>query len=647
VRRAARLLAAAAAAVVATAGEAAPRLDPIFSDHAVLQRERPITVWGRADPGERVRVSLGAARRAAKADRAGRWQVAFPAMKAGGPYRLAVAGRSGAGSAADDLLVGDVWLCSGQSNMEFPVARALNGDAEAASANDPEVRLLHVPQRTSVTAEPALPGDTAWRALTPATARDFPAACWFMVRELRRHEKVPFGMIGASWGGTRIRPWMDEAAARAAGGAEDAELLALYRRDPAAAGRRFGEIWGRWWRSVSGDAEGTEPWRNANRLEWRPFPSISIWEGWGDPAFAEFNGHVWARKRFTLTADEAAAGGTLSLGVIDDLDMTFVNGVGVGSQFGWSNPREYRLAPGVLRAGENEVLVNIGDSWGAGGFQGGAERLSLTLSGGAARPLGEGWDYSVVPARYGSGPRAPWDSHAGLSTIYNAMIAPLGRYGLTGVAWYQGESDVGVPDYDARLAAMMASWRRQFAAPKLPFLIVGLANFGAPNAVPQASGWAALRDEQRQAAARDAHAALVVAMDLGERADIHPPNKQEVGRRLAQAARALVYGERGLAASGPEVARATRAAGSIVVDFTGVTGRLTTYSGARATAFELCGETQQSCRWADATAAGSRVVLADDGKPATRVRYAWGEGAVVNLYDEAGLPAGPFEVGIE
>jgi sialate O-acetylesterase len=641
-----RLLASALLAAPA-ALQAAPSLNPIFSDGAVLQRSRPVAVWGTADPRERLTVTLGNASRSVRAGRDGTWRVEFPAMEAGGPYRLTATGAAGTSASAHDLLIGDVFLCSGQSNMEWPISRALNGDAEVQAANDPQVRILTVPQRSSVTAETALPDGVAWQVLTPQSARDFSAACWFMVRDLRQRENVPFGMIDASWGGTRIRPWMDEAAARAAGGAEDAELLALYRRDPAAAGRRFGEVWGRWWRSVSGDAEGAEPWRRSDALQWQPFPSISLWEQWGDPAFANFNGYVWARRRFTLTAAEAAAGATLSLGVIDDLDMTFVNGFGVGSQFGWSDPREYALAPAVLRAGDNEVLVNIGDSWGAGGFQGPAGRLRLTLADGTVKPLGEGWEYSVVPAAYGNSPRAPWDSHAGLSTIYNAMIAPLGSYGLRGVAWYQGESDVGVRGYDQRLAGMMASWRRQFGAPRLPFLIVSLANFGAPPTDPRPSGWAELRDEQRRAAARDPDAALVVALDLGERADIHPPNKQEVGRRLARAARALAYGEAGLSASGPEAARARISGEHVFVDFTGVTGRLRTYSDRRAIAFELCGATQESCRWADATAEGSIVRIALDGSPVTRVRYAWSEGAVANLYDEAALPAGPFELAIE
>jgi len=636
-------LIATAALLLPAAAAAEPVLNPIFSDHAVLQRERPIAIWGTAEPRERLTVTLGPATRNVRAARDGSWRVELPAMQAGGPHRLTVSGANGSSASADDLLIGDVWLCSGQSNMEWPVSQALNGGNEVQNSSDPQVRILTVPQRTALSPQPSV--EAQWQPVSPQSIRDFSAACWFMVRELRRSQNVPMAAIDVSWGGTRIRPWMDEAAARAGGGGEDAELLALYRRDEPAAARRFGEQWGRWWRGVSGDSDGAEPWRRSESLQWRPFPSISLWEQWGDPEFASFNGFVWARRRFTLTPQQAAGGATLSLGIVDDLDMTFVNGVGVGSTFGWSAQRDYRIAPGVLRAGENEILVNIGDSWGAGGFQGPAERLKLTLADGRVLPLGEGWELSVVPGRFGYTPRAPWDSHAGLSTIYNAMVAPLGAYGLRGVAWYQGESDVGVPGYDDRLAAMMASWRRQFGNDALPFLIVSLANFGASNVEPRASGWAELREAQRRAAGNDPQAAIVIAMDLGERGDIHPPNKQEVGRRLARAAGALAY-RSGESPSGPEATRARRIGESIVVDFFGVGGRLVTWSGDRVTSLELCADTQESCRWAAGTAEGSTVRVAGDGRPATRVRYGWGESPVTNLYDEAGLPAGPFEVAI-
>ena len=321
-----------------------------------------------------------------------------------------------------------------------------------------------------------------------------------------------------------------------------------------------------------------------------------------------------------------------------------MNGIPVGSRYSWEAPRDYRIPPGLLRAGVNEVLVNVYDGSGAGGFSGPAERMRLTLADGQVKPLGEGWEYSVAPVA-ASPPRAPWDEAMGFTRIYNGMIAPIGPYGLSGVAWYQGESDVGQPgSYADRLASLIGSWRRQFARPDLPFLIVGLANYGPYATQPVESGWAALREQQRLAVVRDPRAALVVAMDLGERLDIHPGNKQEVGRRLARAARALAYGSRDPV--GPEVLRVTRTPQGYAVEFRGVTGALRTWSGTRALAVELCGAGQGSCRYADARADGTRLLIADDGRPATRIRYAWADSPVTNLYDEAPLPVGPFELPI-
>ncbi|HEX8263024.1 MAG TPA: sialate O-acetylesterase, partial [Allosphingosinicella sp.] len=494
-----RALLAVSAGLAATSGDAAPVLHPLFSNHAVLQRGGPIAVWGTAEPGERVTVTLGGASRtaAAGADRA--WRVELPAMAAGGPYRLEAAGRGGARATAEDILIGDVWLCSGQSNMEFPVARALNGDSEAAGAGDNRLRLLTVPRKTATSAAAGFGGPVAWAPSSPESVRDFSAACYFMARDLRGSQKVPIGAIAASWGGTAIRSWMDEASGRAVGG-EDSALLALYRRDPAAANRRFGERWQAWWRARS----PLEPWRDASALAWKPMPRIGYWEGWGDPAFEAFNGMMWARKTVTLSREEAARPATLSLGVVDEIEQTWVNGVPVGNTFGWDVARDYPLPAGLLREGENVILVNLYDAYGAGGFQGPAEALKLGFAGGGAKALGEGWEYAVAPSGLGEPPRPPWDTAAGLSLIHNGMIAPLGRFGLRGVAWYQGETDGGMPSgYAGKLRAMMAGWRRQFGAPDLPFLVVSLANYGAPAWAPRASGWAEVREAQRQVTMAD------------------------------------------------------------------------------------------------------------------------------------------------
>jgi sialate O-acetylesterase len=644
-----RRLIALVAGLLASSGAAAapPALDPQFSNGAVLQRERPIRISGDAAPRERVRVSLAGATASARADHEGRWSVELPPLSAGGPHQIEARFAGGALASADDVLIGDVWLCSGQSNMEWSVKQALSGAAEAEAANDEQVRVLTVPQKTALTPQLRFAQTPSWARLTPESAADFSAACWFMVRDLRATHKVPIGAIDASWGGTRIRPWMDEAAARASEGDADAALLALYRRDPIAGARRFGEQWGAWWREHTGDAPGQEPWRASSRLQWRPVKAITPWEQWGNPVFASFNGHVWARRRVTLTPEEARKGAILSLGVIDDLDQTWVNGVGVGSTFSWSQGRDYRIAPGVLRVGENEIIVNIGDSWGLGGFHGPAERLRLTLADGPAKPLGEGWEYAAVPASVGSPPRAPWDTHAGLGTIYNAVIAPLGPLSLKGIAWYQGESDVGVPGYERRLASLMSSWRRQFRDPQLPFLVVALAGFGKPESQPVDSGWAVVIDAQRRAATADPRAALVVATDLGERADIHPPNKQEVGRRLALAARRLAYGEADVAAGIVPVA-AARSGNEVHVDVAGTSALLRSLSGAPL-GFELCGKSQDSCRFASArlAASGPVVIVQLDGRPATRVRHGWSDYPVLNVVDDALLALPPFELPIK
>lgn len=625
----------------AAGAQAEPRLDPLFSDNAVLQRGQPIRISGRASAGEQLTVEFAGRRAVVRADRAGRWSAQLPELRAGGPHRLTVLGAGGTATSAENLMVGDVWLCSGQSNMEWPVNRSLNGESEGEGAKDDQIRVMTIAQKIALTPQDSFAETPAWHVLTPQSAADFSAVCYFMARDLRKTVQVPLGLIDSSWGGTRIRPWMDEQAARSITDPEEVDLLALHRRDPAAAARRFADIWGRWWRGRTGEAEGQEPWRNSGRLTWKPFPSIGYWDQWAGTGFADFNGGVWARRRFSLTAAEAKAPAALSLGVIDDLDQTFVNGVGVGSTYGWAAEREYKLGPGLLRAGANEIVVFVGDSWGAGGFQGPAEKIKLTFPDGSMKPLGSGWEYAIAGGSVYDPPRGPWDSHAGVGTIYNAMIAPLGPLSLTGVAWYQGEADVGIDGYDARLAAMIASWRRQFRNPRLPFLVVGLAGFGNPVSAPTESGWAKLQDEQRLAAARDGSAVLVPVLDLGERDDVHPPNKQEVGQRLALAARTLVYKD-SRARTAPVPVAARRSKRGIQIDFSTA---LRTLSGARPLGFEICGQTQNSCRYADARVAGNSVTLAGDGQAITRVRYAWSDFAIVNLYADD-LPVPTFELAI-
>lgn len=632
----------ASCALLATAAGAAPTLDPMFGDHAVVQRDAPIRVRGTAAAGEQITVNFAGKSRSVRTDKQGNWTAEFAPMPAGGPYRIEARGAGSSAAAASNVMIGDVWLCSGQSNMEWPLKQALGGEGVVAGANDPQLRLLKVPKRREMAAAASLARDVRWQPTTPQSATEFSAACYFMARSLRESHGVAIGAIDSTWGGTAIHSWMDDAGVRATGGAIDVELLREYRRDPKATVAKFGDRWNQWWRQHSRDPAGQEPWNASDRLTWLAMPKIGLWETWEVPALANFNGAMWARLRFTLTPAQAAQAATISLGPIDDFDRSFVNGEAVGQTFLYDRPREYAVRPGLLKAGDNEVLLYILDTGGGGGMWGSPDALKLTLADGTVRPLAEGWQYSVIAAEIGTPPLPPWDEGAGATVLYNGMIAPLGPIGLKGVAWYQGEADVGKQDYDQRLAAWMKTWRAQFGDPELPFLIVGLAGFGHPPAAPTASNWAALIDDQRKAADADRHAALVPAIDIGERDDIHPPNKQEVGRRLALAAEMVAYGNP-KGAIAPKVLGASRSGKEVVVRF----DKPVESRGGLPVGFELCGDTAASCRYAKGWTQGNTVMLADDGRPATHVRYAWSDYPIVNVYGPEMLPVPPFELPIK
>jgi sialate O-acetylesterase len=628
--------------IAATPAGAVPTLDPLFSDHAVLQRGQSLRITGSANAREQLTVSLAGSAVNARANENGRWAADLPPLRAGGPYILDVRGHTSGSTSARDILLGDVWLCSGQSNMEFPLSRTLNGATEASRANDPQLRIMTIAKDTSATPRTDFKQAPSWAAITPELAADFSAACYIMVRELRKTQKVPIGAIDSTWGGTPIRAWMSLSSVRASGAAETAGLVEQYVRDPAAAQLRFGKVWDDWWRQQSRQAAGGEPWRNSGSLAWKPMPAFSVVDEWG-PSWIEWNGAFWARHEFDLTAAEARQAATLSLGVIDDMDRTYVNGSGVGLTNDPSKPRHYPVANGILKPGRNEILVYVRDAWAQGGFRGPAEVAKLALADGRAKPLTTGWEYALIDDAIGAPPSAPWEGNNGASTIYNAMIAPLGATSLKGVAWYQGETDVGQPGYDRRLAAMFSNWRTQFRNPQLPFLIVGLAAFGTPRSTPFDSGWARVLDEQRTAVQRDPAAALVPTIDLGEWFDIHPANKIDVGKRLALAAETVAYRDaHGKVAPLPLQAR--RVQGGVEITFS---KPLQVIGGVTPTGFELCGTTQASCRFSDARIEGNRVVVAGDGGEATRVRYAWADAPIVNLYDLDLLPASSFELPID
>lgn len=620
----------------------APLLHPMFQDHGVLQRDRPIPVYGRAAPGATVTVSLGQASVTATAGQDGHWQAALPALPAGGPFTLTASDGPHQQQAAD-IMIGDVYLCSGQSNMELPVQRALDTNREKTGAVHPHIRYLGIPHETAAVPGYQFSNPVRWQAVTPQTVTDMSAVCYFFGREMRRQVDVPVGLINSAWGGSTIESWMPaEELARQPDYRAGLDMLARYARQDRAGLVQFVTTWQEWWRRTG---QPGQPWREnlAQGQGWHPMPdTFRPWESWGVPEMSAYNGLVWMRAAVTLTAEQARQAVALRLGPVDDSDVTWVNGEPVGSINGPGTPRRYPLPARLLKAGENTVTLAVIDGYGDGGLYGSAAAQVIELADGTLIPLKLPFQYKPSPTDMAQTPRAPWGTVDGLSTIHNGMLASIGPYGLRAALWYQGESNAAQPvRYQALLGGLMAGWRRQFGA-DLPFLIVQLPEWGYPADHPMESNWARLRWSQRQAVDADANAALAVGLGGGDWYDIHPANKQVIARRLAQAARKLLRGE-AVPASGPVPAAITRQGDSIQVRFTDIIGTLAALSYHRPVGFELCGDAPDSCRYADATLSGDTVTLAVGNGPAARVRYCWADSPICNLYDSARQPAGPFE----
>lgn len=636
------ILTSAPAAVAAESLMSAP-----YTDHAVFQRDREIVLHGRADPGERVTLDFDGESVRTRTNGDGAWLARLSPRPAGGPYELTARTDRGAQQTISDILVGDVYLCSGQSNMEFELRKASNADYLVESSTEGKIRLLHVPHATAFREPRALAAPDGWRVASPETAKDFSAVCFLFGKEISATANAPIGLIESSWGGTRIEAWMSRRALEKSGDfAGEFKAIELARSDPAGEGRRYSALLRTWW-------EQTEPGGKAGfaRADFddATWPQVNLggpWESLGARALADFDGVVWFRKRFTLNDQEATGAVSIALGPIDDVDVAYVNGVLVGAGDVWDMPRDYKLPPGLLHAGENVIAVGVLDTGGGGGLWGARESRKIRFSNGSSAPLGEGWKFLVSAPLLELAPphRVTYDGENMLSGLYNPMIAPLAPYGLRGVLWYQGEANAQYPDdYRRLLPEMIADWRRKFDMPQLPFIIVQLAAFGAPATSPQKFGWGAIREAQRQAARADANVGMATAIDIGDPFDIHPTQKHVLARRMALVARRMIYGEN-VVDQGPQIVSAASNGDGVIVAFDH--GPLVTRSSNRPIAFELCTEAR-ACRFVDATIMpGNRVRLDQAGHGAVFVRYCWGGAPLCNLFNAAGLPATPFEVEI-
>ncbi|GAA0528907.1 sialate O-acetylesterase [Rhizomicrobium palustre] len=613
-----------------------------FQDHAVLQRDKPVPIWGKTAPGATVAVTFAGEKASATADEAGRWEVRFAAMKAGGPYTIAATSTAGETQTVKDIMIGDVYLCSGQSNMEMPLRLATNYDSELRAAQNPKLRLFHVQRFSSPMPRESFGADASWAVTTPETAKDFSAVCYYFGANIQPVAGVAVGLIEDAWGGAAIQAWISNDKLKEIGGYEERlEIAKTYAKDPKAAEEKWRDIARAWFDAHDPNVKAySDP--GFDDSGWASHDVTGTWRLWNVPELKTFNGITWLRKTITLTEAEAQAAATLSLGPIDSEDLTFVNGSLVGAAHAYDKNRNYKIEPGVLHAGQNNIAIAI--QAGAGPAWPG-EKMSLKTNDGKSIALNGPWHWKASAKTSGGEPWMPWYNQFGVSTLYNGMILPLGSTQIRGTLWYQGETDAGQPkEYDRLLRAMIADWRVRFGA-EMPFYIVQLTSFGPATAKPEASNWAALREVQRRVVDTVPNTGLAVTIDLGSPDVIHPAAKQEVGRRLSLLARKFIYGQ-DIVAQSPEPSSISRKGKTVTITFDHAAKGLEAREWDRAVGFSLC-DAKSQCGFVDGFVTGNSVKLDAAKYPkATSVRFCWADSPLCNLVNSDGLPAVPFEMAI-
>ena len=621
-----------------------------FQDHAVLQRDKPIPVWGLTKPLAHVSVTLAGQTAEATADAAGNWKATLAPLKAGGPYVMSATSDAGDSQTVRDILIGDVYLCSGQSNMEFPERLASNYDADVNGATNPDIRLMHVQRFASVTPRDTFGADVSWDVTSPESVKEFSAVCYNFGKNLQPAVNIPIGLIEDSWGGSAIQTWISTPKIRELGGYEhQLAVMADYKAHPEASLKAWWQYTDGWWRAHDPGSAATLPWSDPayDDSTWDQHVLAGDWEGWGIKPLSDFDGTVWFRKTITLTAEQAKGDAVLSLGPVDDIDTTWINGVQVGGEEGWDTPRVYKVPAGTLHEGTNVIAVGVLDTGSGGGIWGPAYSKTLKFADGSLLTMNTPWRYKISAplTQTGGMAHAPWLKESGLSMLYDGMIEPLGDTQMRGILWYQGESDTWQPkEYGRLLPALIQDWRRKFGA-DLPFIVVQLPGYGPPSTKTEKSVWAELREEQRIAADTVPNTGLAVTIDLGQREYIHPAHKQEVGLRLSLVAERTIYGM-DVVDSGPTPVSAIRSGKTVAVTFANVANGFAIYESGRPVSFQLC-DAANTCSFVDARQSGSQIDLdASHMRAAKSVRFCWSDSPVCNVYNSAGLPAVPFELPI-
>ncbi len=621
-------------------------LSPMFSSNMVLQQGMPTPVWGNAKPGRRVTVNFNTKRVVTTASAAGKWMLKLPVQNVGGPYTMVVIQEADS-IVLNNVMIGEVWVCSGQSNMEMPVGdwgKVNNYTNEIAASNFPDIRLFHIKKSASNTPEenPELYDKEQWQECSPATIKRFSAAAYFFAKNIQTKHHIPIGLIQSTYGGTVAEAWVSSFTLQTMPDFTNAVKQIKQQSQK--------QLLQDYWSQLKNWLQYVEPldsgFENKNPVWANDLIDITGWQSMQLPAYfdeaglPEFKGIVWFKKKITISPEAAKNELKISIGSVGDEDVTFFNGVEIGRS-NIAGKRIYNVPSGLIHSGENIITIRLIVYKNYASIYGEGETFSITTSAGDILSLAGGWRYKIgYNASLKMPPGEPGDPNRA-TVLYNAMINPIVPFGIRGVLWYQGEYNVGrAKQYQTLFPLLINDWRYQWNQGNFPFYFVQLANYKNIDSLPVNSDWAELREAQTYAL-RLPNTAMATAIDIGEAEDIHPKNKQEVGARLALIARSKLYGEY-LVYSGPQYKSHTILNNKVSVSFTRARSGLQAKGDSIVSGFAIAGN-DHVFHWAKAHIVNDKVIVSSDRvKHPKFVRYAWSNNPVCNLYNAEELPAVPF-----
>ena len=623
-------------------------LPSVFTDNMVLQQKTDITFYGDATKNKQLTVKTGwnGKEYHTEADGQGKWSLKIPTPAAGGPYEITFS--DGKKLQLKNVMIGEVWFCSGQSNMEMPVAgwgKVMNYEQEIAEAAYPAIRLFQVKKNTSLAplkeVESTLGG---WQECSSATVPEFSALAYFYARALWKELNVPIGVIDCTWGGTPVEAWTShETLRQVMGFREEMDKLERLGFDPNRMEQAYSEERAHWQSLFTEKDKGMENGKlcwtapSLSEEDWQTISLPGYWEGKG---LKDFDGIIWFRRSLEIPAEWAGKPLTLRLGMIDDEDITYFNGVEIARGAGYMTPRTYTIPAKLVKAGKAVLAVRVSDFGGEGGIHGKAEDLYVEADGKRISLAGD-WKYRIGLSLTGfpPAPISPVQSSSYPTVLFNAMVKPWTAFPIKGVIWYQGEANVGRSEqYGDLFPALITDWRRQWRS-DFPFYFVQLANFMESKKIQPDSEWAALREAQTKALKLD-QVGMAVTIDIGLADDIHPKNKQEVGRRLALLALAGSYGKN-VSSSAPVFQNYIIKGDKMELDFgqkqDGFKIKDTTLKG-----FTIAGPDRVFYSAEAMVQNGKIIVSSPKVSVPLAARYGWADNPDCNLYGENGLPVAPF-----